>query len=217
MAVEPQLGAAPQGGAALPVPRHLVPQARQRPEAPGRWQWGQGGLGVVPASVRGWWAASRRGPVAAQSLQGKWRRVSEAPSALLEGFSLWGKAKVGSGVGSGVSSGALGWDLGHRAEIGLTGVISGLQGWDLGRWGEIWGTGVGSGALGPAEAWEQGKPAALPAMTAGEWQLGEPLPPGGLRDRWGQPLSPRLEMVAVFVATKTLKTLKSKHNLTIPA
>ena len=100
-------------------------------------------------------------------------------------------------MGSGVSSGALGWDLGHRAEIGLTG--------------------LGSGALGPAEAWEQGKPAALPAMTAGEWQLGEPLPPGGLRDRWGQPLSPRLEMVAVFVATKTLKTLKSKHNLTIPA
>ena len=76
---------------------------------------------------------------------------------------------------------------------------------------------MGSGALGPAEAWEQGKPAALPAMTAGEWQLGEPLPPGGLRDRWGQPLSPRLEMVGVFVATKTFKTLKSKHNLTIPA
>ena len=168
---------------------------------------------MVPASVRGWWAASRRGPVAAQSLQGKWRRVSEAPSALLEGFSLWGKAKVGAGV----RSGALGWDLGHRGEIGLTGVISGLQGWDLGRWGEIWGTGVGSGALGPAEAWEQGKPAALPAMTAGEWQLGEPLPPGGLRDRWGQPLSPRLEMVGVFVATKTFKTLQSKHNLTIPA
>ena len=118
MAVEPQLGAAPQGGAALPVTRHLVPQARQRPEAPGRWQWGQGGVGVVPASVRGWWAASRRGPVAAQSLQGRWRRVSEAPSALLEGFSLWGKAKVGSGV----SSGALGCDLGHRAEIGLTGL-----------------------------------------------------------------------------------------------
>ena len=109
------------------------------------------------------------------------------------------------------------WDLGHWGELWVTGVILGLQGLDLGRWGEIWGTGVGSGALGPAEAWEQGKPAALPAMTAGEWQLGEPLPPGGLRDRWGQPLSPRLEMVAVFVATKTLKTLKSKHNLTIPA
>ena len=116
-----------------------------------------------------------------------------------------------------VGSGALGWDLGHWGELWVTGVILGLQGLDLGRWGEIWGTGVGSGALGPAEAWEQGKPAALPAMTAGEWQLGEPLPPGGLRDRWGQPLSPRLEMVAVFVATKTLKTLKSKHNLTIPA
>ena len=148
MAVEPQLGAAPQGGAALPVPRHLVPQARQRPEAPGRWQWGQGGLGVVPASVRGWWAASRRGPVAAQSLQRKWRRVSEAPSALLEGFSLWGKAKVGSGVGSGVSSGALGCDLGHRAEIGLTGLGSGALGWDLGYGCDIGVTGVGSGALG---------------------------------------------------------------------
>ena len=114
-------------------------------------------------------------------------------------------------------SGTLGWDLGYRGDIGVTGVGSGAQEWDLGRWGGILGTGVGSGALGPAEAWEQGKPAALPAMTAGEWQLGEPLPPGGLRDRWGQPLSPRLEMVAVFVATKTLKTLKSKHNLTIPA
>ena len=167
MAVEPQLGAAPsQGGAALPVPRHLVPQARQRPEAPGRWQWGQGGVGVVPASVRGWWAASRRGPVAAQSLQRKWRRVSEAPSALLEGFSLWGKAKVGAGVrsgarvrsglqgwdlglwGAGVGSGLQVWDLGRWGEIWVTGVRSGLKGWDLGYRGEIWGAGVRSGLQG---------------------------------------------------------------------
>ena len=79
---------------------------------------------MVPASVRGWWAASRRGPVAAQSLQQKWRRVSEAPSALLEGFSLWAEAKMGAGV------------------------RSGTQGWDLGHWGEIWGAWMISGLLG---------------------------------------------------------------------
>ena len=78
--------------------------------------------------------------------------------------------------GTGVRSGLQGWDLGRWG----AGVGSGLQGWDLGCWGEIWVTGVGSGALGPAEAREQGKPAALPAMTAGEWQLGEPLPQRGV-------------------------------------
>ena len=66
---------------------------------------------------------------------------------------LWGEL-----WGAGVGSGAQGGDGAYRGDIGVTG--------------------VGSGALGPAEAWEQGKPAALPAMTAGEWQLGEPLPPG---------------------------------------
>ena len=67
VAAEPGLGAAPRVGAALPVPRQLVAQGRQRPEVPGGRQWGQGRVGVVPASVRGRWAASRRGPVAAQS------------------------------------------------------------------------------------------------------------------------------------------------------
>ena len=59
-------------------------------------------------------------------------------------------------------------------------------------WGFSWDLGL---QLGPAEAREQGEPAALPAMTAGEWQLGEPLPQRGFCDRWAQPLSPRLAMV----------------------
>ena len=61
---------------------------------------------------------------------------------------------------------------------------------------DIWVAGVRSGALGSQE---QGEPAALPAMTAGEWQLGEPLPQRQLRDRWGQPLPPRLAMVLFFI------------------
>ena len=59
-------------------------------------------------------------------------------------------------MGSGVSSGALGWNLGHRAEIGLTGLGSGALGWDLGYGCDIGVTGVGSGAQGwDLERWGQ--------------------------------------------------------------